>query len=150
MLRTSYKHLNTVQKGSVGEAFSKLAFTLEGFEVYDTEYDDRGIDFVVRNSSGKYFSVQVKATDETSNPFIKQSKFDSSQEFVLCAVRLLEGEPPKAYLACGSDWETGLECLSFNSGGGETGPYYEMRFSAKYREQLAQLEFRTYVEKLRT
>ena len=150
MLRTSYNHLNTVQKGSVGEAFSKLAFTLEGFEVYDTEYDDRGIDFVVRNESGKFFSVQVKATDETSNPFVKESKFEKSEEFILCAVRLLEGEPPKAYLARGSDWEAGMECLSYNPGGGDAGPYYEMRFAAKYQPQLAQLEFRTYVARLRT
>ena len=101
MLRTTYNHLNTVQKGSLGEAFSKMAFTLEGFEVYDSEYDDRGIDFVVRNSSGRFLSVQVKATDKTANPFIKEDKFSDADDFVFCAVRLIDGESPALFLARG-------------------------------------------------
>ena len=112
MLRTSYNHLNTVQKGSLGEAFSKMAFTLEGFEVYDAEYDDRGIDFVVRNSSGQFLSVQVKATDKSVNPFIKEDKFCQDDDFIFCAVRLIEGEPPALFLARGSDWQN----LSFLDG----------------------------------
>ena len=150
MLRTSYDHLNTVQKGSLGEAYSKMAFTLEGFEVYDAEYDDRGIDFVVRNSSGRFFSVQVKATDKASNPFIKESKFYDADDFLFCAVRLIEGDPPVLYLARGSDWRTGLECLNYNPSGGSAGPYYEMRFDAKYETELAQLKFQRYIEKIRT
>jgi len=149
MLKTTYQHLNTVQKGSFGEAFSKMAFTLEGFEVYASEYDDRGIDFIVRNSSGKYFSVQVKATDQSSNPFIKKDKFQVTDDFIFCAVRIIEGEPPVLYIARGSDWEQGIDCLNYNPNGGAIGPYYEIRFAGKYQEQLAQFEFRTYVERIR-
>jgi hypothetical protein len=150
MLRTTYNHLNKVQKGSLGEAFSKMAFTLEGFEVYDAEYDDRGIDFVVRNSSGQFLSVQVKATDKSVNPFIKEDKFFHTDDFLFCAVRLIEGTSPTLFLARGSDWGTGLECLHFNPSGGVSGPYYEMRFAAKYETELADLEFQRYVEKIRT
>ena len=149
MLRTSYKHLNTVQKGSLGEAYSKMAFTLEGFEVYDAEYDDRGIDFVVRNNSGRFFSVQVKATNKTANPFIKKDKFSHTDDFLFCAVRLIEGESPALFLARGSDWGSGLECLNYNADGGSDGPYYEIRFAAKYATELAELEFQRYVEKIR-
>jgi len=81
MLRRSYSHLNAVQKGTFGEAFSRMAFTLEGFEVYGSEYDDRGIDFVLRNSGGKFYEVHVKATDHSSNPFIKKEKFREANVF---------------------------------------------------------------------
>ncbi|WP_182866630.1 DUF4365 domain-containing protein [Rhodopirellula sp. JC639] len=102
-MKTTYQHLNTIQKGSFGEAYAKMAFTLEGFEVYDSEYDDRGVDFVVRSRSGKFFSVQVKSTDPTSNPFVKADKFISSSDYLLCAVRLTEGQQPAIYLARGSE-----------------------------------------------
>src|SRR5205823_7409877 len=101
MLKTSYKHLNTVQKGSFAEAYSKMAFTLEGFEVYTTEYDDRGIDFVIRNEEGKFFCVQVKAVGESANPFVYADKFEATSDFLVCVVRLVEGEMPEIYLACG-------------------------------------------------
>jgi hypothetical protein len=38
-----------------------MDFTLYGFEVYSSEVDDRGIDFVVRSASGRYYDVQVKS-----------------------------------------------------------------------------------------
>ncbi len=68
-----------------------MAFTLEGFEVYTTEYDDRGIDFVIRNNEGTCFSVQVKATSASASPFMFADKFEVPSEFLLCAVRLVEG-----------------------------------------------------------
>ena len=149
MLKNTYKHLNKIQKGSFGEAYSKMAFTLEGFEVYNSEYDDRGIDFIVRNKSGRYFSVQVKSTDDSSNPFINKDKFQVTDDFLFCAVRLIEGKPPALYIARGSDWHSNIECLNYNPKGGASGPYYEMRFSGKYTDQLAQFEFRKYVEIIR-
>ncbi|MFZ7134464.1 MAG: DUF4365 domain-containing protein [Eubacteriales bacterium] len=99
MIRSTYRHLNTVQKGSFGEAFAKMAFTVEGFSVYSTEYDDRGVDFVIQNPSSEYFAVQVKTTDNTANPFIKYDKFMKNDNFIFCAVRLNEGELPILYIA---------------------------------------------------
>src|SRR5438034_3501282 len=129
MLKTSYKHLNNIQKGSFAEAYAKMAFTLEGFEVYTTEYDDRGIDFVIRNKEGRFFSVQVKATGGSASPFIYAEKFEASPDFLLCAVRLVEGEMPELYLARGTDWDAEKGCLHINPGGGDAGAYYELRFS---------------------
>jgi len=149
MLKTSYNHLNNIQKGSFVEAYAKMAFTLEGFEVYTTEYDDRGVDFVIRNGDGKYFAVQVKATSESANPFVYAEKFVATNEFLLCAVRLVEGQSPDLYLASGSDWDTEKECLHFNPGGGRAGAYYELRFAKLHSESLKRHRFENYVERLR-
>jgi len=149
MLRTTYSHLNTVQKGSFAEAFAKMAFTLEGFSVYDTVYDDRGVDFVVCNASGHFFRVQVKATDVTANPFIYASKFSCTENFVFCAVRLTDGHSPLIYIAKGSDWERGNDCLKFNPAGGNAGPYYEVSFSLKHKASVASFQFESYIDGLR-
>ena len=149
MLKTSYKHLNTVQKGSFAEAYAKMAFTLEGFEVYTTEYDDRGVDFVIRNNDGIYFSVQVKAAGESVNPFVYAEKFHVSQDFLLCAIRLIEGDVPEIYLAAGTDWDEEKECPHFNPGGGNAGAYYELRFAKRYSGSLKRHRFENYVQHLR-
>lgn len=149
MLKKNYKHLNTVQKGSFAEAYAKMAFTLEGFEVYTTEYDDRGIDFVIRNSTGRFYSVQVKATGHSANPFISESKFIDSEDFLVCAVRLVEGSEPSIYLARGCDWSEASDCLHYNASGGSAGPYYEVRFSDKHKQSLERHSFPVYIERLK-
>jgi hypothetical protein len=149
MLRTTYGHLNTIQKGSFAEAYAKMAFTLKGFEVYTTEYDDRGVDFVIRNASGGYFSVQVKATMGSANPFVYKDKFSPSADFVFCAVRLINGNQPEIYLARGSEWLANKDYLACNASGGTSGAYYEMRFAAKYAQALQTHQFEQYVAQLR-
>lgn len=148
-MKTSYKHLNNIQKGSFSESYAKMAFTLEGFEVYSTDYDDRGVDFIIRNNDGRYFSVQVKSTGQSANPFIYAESFEVSPDFILCAVRLVEGKAPEVYLACGTDWGKKGECLNYNPGGGKAGAYYELRFSKVYSESLKRHKFEKYVEELR-
>ncbi|TVR49393.1 MAG: DUF4365 domain-containing protein [Puniceicoccaceae bacterium] len=150
MLKTTYAHLNTIQKGSFAEAYAKMAFTLEGFEVYTTEFDDRGVDFVVRSPGGGFFSVQVKSTGETAQPCIYAGKFSLTPDFLFCAVRLIEGEEPELFLARGSDWMQSEGCLNFNRRGGRAGSYYEIRFSKRHTKSLEQHRFANYVSQLRT
>lgn len=150
MLKTNYKHLNNIQKGSFAEAYAKMAFTLEGFEVYTTDYDDRGIDFIVRAPVGdRYLRVQVKSTDGSANPFVYSEKFEETPEFLVCAVRLVEGQVPQVYLARGTDWKQEMDCLHFNPEGGRAGAYYEFRFARKYSESMERHKFENYVEQLR-
>ena len=53
--------LNKQQIGKYGEYLTKMEFTKYGFDVYTAEVDDKGIDFVIRNSGDKYFDIQVKS-----------------------------------------------------------------------------------------
>ncbi len=149
MLKKFYKHLNNVQKGSFAEAYAKMAFTLEGFEVYTTDYDDRGIDFVIRSAAGGFFSVQVKATGASANPFVYADKFQAALDFLFCAVRLIEGETPEIYLARGTDWDQEKEALHYNPGGGDAGAYYELRFSGRHSTSLQRHRFENYVAQLK-
>ena len=126
-----------------------MAFTLEGFEVYRTEYDDRGIDFVIRNEERKYFSVQVKAVGESANPFVYADKFETTSDFLFCAVHLVEGKTPEIFLARGTDWNEEKEFLHFNPGGGKAGAYFEMRFAEKYAKSSERHRFENYVHALR-
>jgi hypothetical protein len=51
--------LNKQQVGAYCEYFVKMEMTMHGFQVYTTEVDDRGIDFVCRHGKGPFIEIQV-------------------------------------------------------------------------------------------
>ncbi|PAY17165.1 hypothetical protein CKO51_22915 [Rhodopirellula sp. SM50] len=82
-------------------------------------------------------------------PFVKEDKFIASSDYLLCAVRLTEGQLPSIYLARGSEWNETNDHLHYNPNGGASGAYYEMRFAAKYAVALRSNLLENYVETLR-
>lgn len=148
MLPRQYSNLNDTQKGAFGEAYAKMAFALYGFEVYASDCDDRGIDFVARRPGSHFYLAQVKTTRPGANPFIPERKFQLSDQFLFVAVRLDDDHEPVIYLARGSEWATPETCLHFNAEGGNAGAYYELRFGPKYQACLERLAFDGYVRTL--
>jgi hypothetical protein len=71
-----WARLNHLQIGRYAEYFTKMAFTLYGFEVYTSEVDDRGIDFVARRDRGPFYVVQVKSIRGLNYIFFPKSKFE--------------------------------------------------------------------------
>jgi hypothetical protein len=57
----NWDRLNNIQLGRFAEYFTKMEFVLYGFDVYVSEVDDRGIDFVIRRADTLYYDVQVKS-----------------------------------------------------------------------------------------
>ena len=50
-----------MQLGRYGEYYAKIEFSSYNYEVYTSEVDNHGVDFVVKNSNmGEFFEVQVK------------------------------------------------------------------------------------------
>lgn len=147
-LSYNYSHLNTVQKGSFGESYARMAFTLAGFEVYPSEYDDRGIDFIVRHAQTGFMEIQSKATGLTANPFIYEDKFQPSSTFYMCALVLIDGQEPDLYLVRGDQWAEGMGCLNIGAGGESGRRYYELRLAEKYRDELDGLRFSSVIDRL--
>ncbi len=61
MPRHVWSKLNTQQIGAYCEYFVKMELTMHGYEVYTTEVDDRGVDFVARRGQSAFIEVQVKS-----------------------------------------------------------------------------------------
>ncbi|MDP2769507.1 MAG: hypothetical protein Q8O81_06700 [Giesbergeria sp.] len=59
--RYQWSALNNQQVGAYTEYFVKMELTMYGFQVYSTEVDDRGIDFVARHAKRAFMQVQVKS-----------------------------------------------------------------------------------------
>ncbi|MHB1293209.1 MAG: hypothetical protein ACYCY5_13635 [Sulfuricella sp.] len=139
-MRYEWSKLNRLQKGSFGEYFAKMEFSMYGFLVFSAEVDDRGIDFVARNDSGKHFDVQVKTITGRNYTYISESKFFDSLK--VCLVVLEEHCKPEIYLFEDSDWKsdkTGL--LSYKKFPSAKEPEYGINISKERQQILRQYEF---------
>jgi hypothetical protein len=104
MARYQWDQLNKQQVGAYAEYFVKMELTMFGFQVYSTEVDDRGIDFVARHGSGPFIEAQVKALRGPGYVFMKKSYFKPSETLHLALVMLKQGEAPDLYLIPSSRW----------------------------------------------
>ena len=155
MLPRTYSHLSKQQRGAIGEHLASAAFLLQGFEVYKSAVDDRGIDLIVRRPGGNYYRVQVKTVGQSAaapqpkaQPFIKKDSFHIDDDFLFVAVRLREDSEAELFVARGSAWNKPIECIRFNDKGGDAGPYYEFNLGRQYDGFLTQFAFSTYVPQL--
>lgn len=104
MEKNNWKKLNHFQIGKFGEYFTKMEFTKEGFDVYTTEIDDKGIDFVVRKNEKEYFDIQVKSVRNNNYIFVRKDIFKPRKNLLLCVVLFQQGEDPVLLLMPSLDW----------------------------------------------
>jgi len=98
--RHNWTRLNRLQLGKYAEYLTKMEFILEGCDVFTSEVDDHGIDFVVRTRAGRHYDVQVKSYRLASNKyvFLQKSKFSISPQSLLALVQFVDGEPARLFL----------------------------------------------------
>ena len=111
MPRHHWKSLNKQQVGAYAEYFVKMELTMHGFQVYSTEVDDRGIDFVARREIGPFIEIQVKSLRAMGYVFVQKTKFPLRQSPGISAA-IPGGEAPENLLI----WTTTPWTLSSNVG----------------------------------
>ena len=104
--RHSWKGLNKQQVGAYAEYFVKMELTMHGFQVYSTEVDDRGIDFVARRETGPFIEIQVKSLRSLGYVFMQKTKFPLRPHTYLAMCLFTEGEEPKLFLIPSTVWLT--------------------------------------------
>jgi hypothetical protein len=104
MHRYDWSRLSPLQVGRYAEYFVKMEFTLFGFEVFTSEVDDRGVDFVVRNPAGRFYEVQVKSARGYNYIFVPKAKFAISPHRVVAVVILHPEQEPALYLLPMTAW----------------------------------------------
>ncbi len=106
MQRYLWSRLNNQQVGAYTEYFVKMELTMYGFQVYSTEVDDRGVDFVARHNSGPFMEIQVKSIRDFNYVFMHKTKFVLSDSLYVALGLLFDGKPPELYLIPSRVWET--------------------------------------------
>jgi hypothetical protein len=119
-----------------------MEFLLHGCDVYASQVDDHGIDFVVRTRAGCHYDVQVKSYRPATNKyvFLQKSKFLISPQSLLALVQFKDDEPAVLFLVPSSidgDPNPILESRDYGEGK-ESAPEWGLTFSKKKLTLLAE------------
>ena len=106
MSKFVWSALNRQQVGAFAEYFVKMELTMHGFEVYSTEVDDRGIDFIARLNGSVFIEIQVKSLRKSGYVFMEKDKFKLKDHAYLALVLLNEGKEPELFLIPSAAWKT--------------------------------------------
>ena len=149
-MRYNWEKLNTMQVGAFSEYFVKMEMTMYGFQVYTTEVDDRGIDFVARFERGSFYSIQVKSTRGLNYIYMQKDKFELSPDLYLAVAILDEGNEPKLYLIPSEDWKQPNRLLvNRDYKGKKSKPEWGLNLSQKNMDLMEKYAFDLMVNKLK-
>lgn len=104
MNRYEWNLLNNHQIRRYAEYFTKMEFTMYGFDVYSSEVDDRGIDLILRNGKPEYYDIHVKPTRNLNYISFSKSKFNPRTNLFAAVAIFLEAQPPQLYLIPSMVW----------------------------------------------
>lgn len=147
--RYAWNNLNHLQIGRYAEYFTKMEFTLFGFDVYTSEVDDRGIDFVVRKDETRYYDIQVKSARGTNYIFLQKDKFKLRANLLVAVVLFSNSEPPQLYLIPSMTWQNPNELfVSRDYEGKKSNPEWGLNLSHRNLSLLSQYQFEKVVQGL--
>jgi hypothetical protein len=151
MPRHHWKSLNTQQVGAYAEYFVKMELTMHGFEVYSTEVDDRGIDFVARRKGGPFIEVQVKSLRSMGYVFMQKTKFPLRDHTYLALCLFTEGQEPSLFLIPSTVWLTPNTIFvdrNYEGEGMTSKPEWGLNVSGKNQSAISKYAFESTINAL--
>ena len=129
----NWSKLNHIQLGRYAEYYAKMEFASYGLDIYTSEVDDHGIDFVAKTKDGSFLELQVKAIRQNNYVFMKKDKWDIDDENTFLILLIFEdNNMPRVYMIPSNAWKTpnGLLC-DMDYEGLKSKPEYGINVSRK-------------------
>src|SRR5690606_11352663 len=135
-----WENLSPLELGKFSEYYAKMEFLKNGFQVFQTEVDDRGIDFVTKIQNN-FFEIQVKSVrlKKTSYVFFtKTEKFYLRDNLHICLAIFSEDLNPQVYLipTIDLDSDNGLFIYREYREDQKSKPEWGINLSKKHIEKL--------------
>lgn len=106
MPNTDWGVLTSLQLGRYAEYYAKMEFASYGMEVYSSEVDDHGIDFIVKDKKGRFCEIQVKSLRGLGYVFMQKKKFNIENRNLYLALLIFKnGSLPDIFLIPSAAWE---------------------------------------------
>ena len=145
MPNTNWNDLSPLQLGRYAEYFAKMEFASYGLEVYTTEVDDHGVDFIVKDKNGRFCEIQVKSLRGKGYVFTPKSKFDISNKNLYLTLLIFEhGKLPDIFLIPSQAWEVPNDVFvdrKYDKPGQTSKPEYGINISQRNYEILEIFKF---------
>jgi uncharacterized membrane protein len=149
-----YNNYHHLAIGKIGEYWTKLALTLHGLDTYTTEVDNKGIDFIVRNSRGVYFDIQVKTVRRAKTSYVfmpKENEWKNLRDnLYLALVLIVEKEMPKLFLIPSTAWQNESNVLKSRDYGEDkkSMPEWGINISLKNMEEMNAFSIEKQIHKM--
>jgi hypothetical protein len=127
-----------------------MEFTLYGFDVYQAEVDDKGIDFVIRKGQDRYYDIQVKSVRSFNYVFFRKECFELRENLYAAIVIMDDGETPKLFLIPSIAWRE-PNSLFINRAyepPAKSKPEWGLNLSARNQQLLGDYSFENVITKL--
>lgn len=140
MTNLDWTKLNNIQLGKYAEYYAKMEFASYGLDVYTSEVDDHGIDFVVKDRNKRFCEVQVKSLRNKGYVFVRKSNFDvNDKNLYLMLLLFHNGKLPDVFLIPAEVWKKPNEVFvdrNYDKPGQKSAPEYGINISNKNSEIL--------------
>ncbi len=150
MPNKNWSKLNSLQLGRYAEYYAKMEFASYGFEVYTSEVDNHGIDFIAKSKSGRFLEIQVKSVRRSNYVFMQKEKWNIDNSDIYLSLLLFEdGKLPETYLVPASAWKVPNDLLCDKDYEGlKSKPEYGLNLSKKNMHILKPFNFEEVLESL--
>ncbi len=130
---SEWSKLNHLQLGRYAEYYAKMEFASYGLDVYTSEVDDHGIDFVAKTKNGSYLELHVKAVRQNNYTFMRKDKWNiDDNNTYLILMLFVDYKMPDVYMIPATAWKTPDALLSDkNYVGLKSKPEYGVNISKK-------------------
>ena len=152
MPNMNWSKLNSLQLGRYAEYYAKMEFASYGFEVYTSEVDDHGVDFIAKlPGENRFYEVQVKSLREYGYIFMAKSKMpELSDESLICFLHFIDGKLPDVFVIPASAWKnpnTILVDRKYDKPGQKSEPEWGVNVSKKNYNLLSKYSADNWLER---
>lgn len=150
MSSMKWSKLNHLQLGRYAEYYAKMEFTSYGLDVYTSEVDDHGIDFIAKTKDGKFLELQVKAIRLTNYVFMRKDKWNIDDNNTYLILLIFEDEHmPVVYMIPANAWKVPNELLCDKDYEGlKSKPEYGINISRKNMPLLLDYEIEKSIDSI--
>lgn len=143
MPSTNWSKLNHLQLGRYAEYYAKMEFASYGFEVYTSEVDDHGIDFIAKlPGNNKFYEVQVKSVRDYGYVYISKSKMPRlAEDRLVCYLHFVDGQLPDVFVIPAKAWEKPNAVLvdrKYDKPGHKSDPEWGINISRKNYDLISE------------
>ena len=141
MPNTNWSKLNHLQLGRYAEYYAKMEFASYGFEVYTSEVDDHGVDFVAKlPGENRYYEVQVKSVRGYGYIYMAKSKMpELSEDRLVCYLHFIDGQLSDVFVIPAIAWKNPNAVLvdrKYDKPGQKSEPEWGINISKKNYDLL--------------
>lgn len=151
MPNTNWSKLNHLQLGRYAEYYAKMEFASYGFEVYTSEVDDHGVDFIAKlPDETRFYEVQVKSVRDFGYIYMSKSKMpELSEDRLVCYLHFIDGKLPDIFVIPATAWKNPNAVLvdrKYDKPGQKSEPEWGINISKKNYDLLTEYKADNWLE----